>query len=368
MRLGPRPDANTLICKHNAINDHCRFGQKCHYKHIVKRVLLCSEICRNGVYCIASYRISDSRVDLFVTGQGTSVKCVSLAADIRGNVSLADQRSFTLNVRDILAKESHSRDSRGPDKVIHSLCCINDCLFAGLRTGHISVFHIPTGTSTVIHGHKQPVTGIIFVDSAVISACESGKICIWSFDSVLNSFTCVNSLETETTVRCIVEVTDGVVRHLWAAGNSITVIDLATLGIIRTSPVPNGDFVKSMVRYGQHVIVSLNSGDCVVLSINGDLVYQSGGYGPDLNAMDGLQTEKGDLLLVGNKKAALSVIKLPAFELEGVLQCNFDGIRSAKWLGISVISSLGGGLFVVGCYDGNVHLFRYVDHPENEAR
>ncbi|KAK1934764.1 hypothetical protein X943_001129 [Babesia divergens] len=364
-RRGSRSDSETLICRHNAVHDRCRFGSKCLYKHTLKRVLLLHEICRSGVICLAFCRLSDSRVEIFVTGQGTNVKRLALVGDNHGSVSLLEQQSFTINLQEALHKAVQSRGRRLPDQVIFSLKCINDCLFAGLRTGHISVFHIPTGTSTLIHGHSEPVTSIILVDTAVLSACEAGKICIWSFDSVMNSFSCVNSLETKTTITCLLEVADGLNRHLWAGGNAITVIDLATFAIVRTMPIPNGDFAKIMMRYGQHIIVALNSGECVVLSPNGELVYQSGGYGPELIAMDGIQTERGDLLLLGNKMGALNVVHLPAFQLEGVLQCNFDVPRNVKWSGISVISSLGGGLFVIGGYDGNAHLFRYIDHPEN---
>ncbi|KAK1442095.1 hypothetical protein BgAZ_401250 [Babesia gibsoni] len=364
-RHGGGSDQEVLICKHHAINDRCRFGPKCLYKHNLKRILLLPEICRSGVNCLTFFRMGDSTLEMFASGQGTGVKRLSLAADITGGVSLKKQDSFNLDINQVVGKESSSRDRRGPPQLIFSLRCINDCLFAGIKTGHISVFHIPTETSTLLYGHTNPVKDIILIDNAVISACDAGKICIWSFDAALNSFKCVNSLETKCVIECLVEVSDGVNRQLWAGGNAITVIDLSTLSVVRSMPVPNRDLVKKMVCYGQHVIVALWSGDCVVLSPNGDVAYQSGGYGPDLTSMDGLQTEKGDLLLLGSESGSLNVIGLPAFQLEGVLPFKFDIPRGAKWRGISVIASLGGGLFAVACYEGNIHLFRSIGDQKN---
>ncbi|GFE53709.1 zinc finger CCCH type motif-containing protein [Babesia ovis] len=341
-RRGGKPESESMICKHHALHD----------------------VCPKGVSAVALCRVNDSRLDLFAVGQGTSVRRLSLAGDMTGGVSLMEQNTFTLNLQEALKQPYQPRNRRSHDQFFYSLQCINDCLFAGLRTGHISVFHIPTGTSTLIYGHSAPVVSVIMVDPAVLSACEAGKICIWSFDSVSNSFSCVNTLETNTTISCILEVTDGVNRRLWAGGSAITVIDLATLAVVRTCPIPNGDFAKCMVLYGQHVIVALQSGDCVVLDANAELVYRLGGDGVALTAMGGMQSEQGDLLLLGNKNGLLNIWQLPAFNLDGSINCNSEGSRSYKWPGISAITSLGGGLFVMAGYDGNMHVFRYTANKD----
>ncbi|GIX66169.1 zinc finger protein, putative [Babesia caballi] len=364
-RRGGRQAAEHAVCKHYAIHERCRFGAKCLYRHLLRRVLFLRDVCHKGVCALAVCRVSDSRLDLFVTGHGTSVKRLSLAGDLGGGVSLLEHTSFTLNIQEALQQAHQPRGRRSPDQVIFSLRCINDCLFAGLRSGHISVYHIPTGTSTLIHGHSAPVTSVILVESAVLSACEDGKICIWSFDAVSNSFSCVNSLSTKSAISSLLEVNDGVNRRLWAGGSAITVIDLGTLAVVRSAPLPNGDFAKAMVRYGQHVIVALHSGDCVVLDANADPVYRSSNDGTALTALDGMQSDKGDLLLVGDKSGTLSVVQIPAFNVEGTLNCNTDAPRGAKWLGISAITSLGGGLFVVAGYDGHVHVFRYTNRPDS---
>ncbi|CDR95832.1 hypothetical protein, conserved [Babesia bigemina] len=357
-RRGGRPDSENTICRHHALNDQCRFGAKCLYRHTLKRVCFLQDVCHKGVYTLAVCRVSDTRLELFATGQGTSVKRLSLAGDINGGISLMEQTSFTLNVQYVDKNSYQPRNRRSSDQVVFSMRCINDCLFAGLRTGHISVYHIPTGTSTLIYGHSAPVTTAILVDTAVLTACEQGKICIWSFDSATNGFTCVNTIATNTTISCLLEVNDGVNRKLWAAGNSITVIDLTTLSVVRTTPIPN-DFAKAMVRYGQHVIVALHSGDCVVLDANVEMVYRVPGDGVALTAMDGMQSERGDVLLLGKKSGVLNMYQIPAFNLEGTLNCNFDGPRNTKWPGISAITSLGGGLFVTAGYDGHLQIFRY---------
>nr|BAN66062.1 hypothetical protein [Babesia bovis] len=367
-RRGGKSDSESTICKHHAYNEHCRFGAKCIYRHTLRRLLYLSDVCPKGVTAIALCHVSDSRLDIFAVGQGTSVRRLSLLGDMSGGVSLMEQRTFTLNLQDALKHPYQPRNRRSSDQYFYSWECINDCLFTGIRTGHISVYHIPTGTSTLIFGHTSPVVSVILVDPAVISACDSGKICIWSFDSVSNSFSCVNSLETNSTLSCLIEVTDGVNRRLWAGGSAITVIDLATLSVVRTFPIPNGDFVKSMLRYGQHVIVALQSGDSVVLDGNAELVYRNAGDGVVLTAMSGMQSEQGDLLLLGNKNGFLSLWHLPAFTLDGVLSCGSEGSRNYKWPGISAITSLGGGMFVTAGYDGNMHIFRYTTNPETSFK
>ncbi|ORM39706.1 uncharacterized protein BXIN_0105 [Babesia sp. Xinjiang] len=366
-RRGGKQESESMICKHHAMHDHCRYGGKCMYRHTLKRLLYLPDVCPKGVCAVTVCRVSDSRLDLYAVGQGTNIRRLSIAGDVTGGVSLVEQNTFTLNIQDVLKRPYQTRTRRARDQFIFSLRCINDCLFAGIRTGHISVFHLPTGTSTLIYGHEAPVMAMILVDSAVLSACEEGKICIWSFDSNSNSFTCLNSLETKTTISCLLEVTDGVNRCLWAAGSAITIIDLTTLAIVKSCPIPNGDFAKSMMRYGQHVIVALHSGDCAVLDTNLTLVYRSGGDGVALTAMDGMQSEQGDLLLLGNKSGLLNLWQIPAFNLEGTLNCAPEGPRNYKWSGISAITSLGGGLFVISGYDGNMHVFRYVANTNSTA-
>ncbi|XP_954485.1 zinc finger protein, putative [Theileria annulata] len=358
-------DSTPVICKHFALLDQCRFGNKCSFLHTVKRILYMQDVFKGGVYCSTLRMTADNAIEFFACGHGPTIKRFKFHSNNANEIQTTTYPNITIQMPPGQGNQNNTVRTRvkGPvtDQAIHSLLFMDDCLFAGLRTGHICVHHLPSGTFTMLEGHDSSVSSIIVIEGIVLSSCESGKINLWRFDS--GAFTCINSLHTNSKINSLLEVicdvstpTASQPRLLWAGGSVINIIDLASLTVVKSIQLPSNVVVKCFKRYGGHVIVGFSNGYLKVFTPLGDEVYMSSNDSGSITAMDGMQTSEGDLLLVGSRSGELTVVQLPSFNLQYLLMCHIDGHKKS---GISKIAPIGAQHFLTTGYDGNVSFFMW---------
>ncbi|AFZ80361.1 hypothetical protein BEWA_032140 [Theileria equi strain WA] len=355
---------NLTVCRHHALLDKCRYGAKCAYSHLFKRVMNMMDIFRGGICSCTVKRASDQSLDLFACGYGPSIKRWKLYGDAGGNIKLSSGSNLVIPMPENYDSSANRFGGRGgpgynSGPVIHSLVCIEDFLFSGLKTGHICVHHLPSGNSTMLDGHKHPVKSITVIDGIVLSVCESGKINLWTFDNSTGAFNCVNSLLTETRVNCLLEVKQDAARTLWAGGSTINIIELGSLSIAKTIQLPHGAIVRCFKLYGNHVIAGFTDGSVRIYNHLGDEVFATEGQRAAITALEGMEAAGGDSLLIGYKSGLLMAVQLPSFNLLGELSCHFEGPKNSSKGGISSVISLGPKHFMTSGYDGNISIFTW---------
>ncbi|KAK2197217.1 bifunctional Zinc finger [Babesia duncani] len=359
------PKRQQAICKHFALHgkltvevfywyllDSCRFGPKCINGHNLRRLAHLSDVFRSGIGCCCFGKLSDGSLNLFVAGtEGGIIKRFHLVANFNGPELM---KQPNINTETLGAMEPVGG---GREKInISALAIIDDCLFVGLACGLIIISHLPSGSIAKLAQHSKPVTVICCINGIVLSSDTQGRINLWSYNGASGNFERVNTLELNAKINCLVELNG----TLWAAGMGIYIIQLNTLTIAHSIRHPQGIVVKTLIRYGAHVIAGLSNGHVIVYSPQGEQVYCYRGDGVPMATLDGLVTPtQGDVCMLGNKNGHIVALKLPSFDRIGTLPCHLQVHRSAANGGVSCLVSVGDGLFVTTGFDGHLGLYTW---------
>lgn len=402
-------EKGSMFCPYYTIRGDCRFTNDCKNLHTLKLVdsfslhrghIDCSIIVHgpnSEMYLFASAPVYVVNAWLFVPGEGN--KEVDLKHVKKLEFKLTEEEENYCYEKLLNSKKKKRR------KRVCALMYAEECLFTGLDNGIIKVMHLPSSECSTLLAHTDSVLSIICTDGIIISSSISGEVKFWKYEEANLQFITIKTIQTETRIHKMIEVIapdlgnktmvnpmgndmnfmmnnpntmmmnmnafnnvgGGISstninpsnsninsllnRALWVCGDSITIIDLLTLKIVKKIRIDYGPVV-SLVQYESNVIVAMADGKIFAYGLNGDERFEMNTF--PLYCMAGLTTHENKQILVYGSTKSMYTFSLPDFEAIGHINDRETPALRFNFSDPDFIIALTGAYFIVIFSEGGI--------------
>lgn len=403
-------EKGSMFCPYYTIRGACRFTNDCKNLHTLKLVdtftlprgqIDCSIIVHgpnSEMYLFTSAPMYTVNAWLFVPGEGN--KEVDLKHVKKLEFKLTEEEEHYCDEKLFNSKKKRRQ------KRVCALMYAEECLFTGLDNGIIKVMHLPSSECSTLLAHTDSVLSIICTDGIIISSSISGEVKFWKYEEANLQFITIKTIQTETRIHKMIEVIAPDLRNknmtnpitndmnfmmntpntnpmmmninttysnvgmnptvstnntnvnlsllnraLWVCGDSITIIDLLTLKIVKKIRIDYGPVV-SLVQYESNVIVAMADGKIFAYGLNGEERFEMNTF--PLFCMAGLTTHENKQILVYGSTKSMYTFSLPDFEAIGHINDRESPSYRFNFSDPDFIIALTGAYFIVIFSEGAV--------------